>query len=180
VTFLHDHADVSPTPTAPPRSPCRPGRRSGGDDDTIVLERIYPGLLRYAAMVCPCEDDPEDLVQDALLRTLGSGPLRRLTNPSAYLKRSISNLAANRRRRLGRWRAKVGRIAPCEAGPASYPSDLSFLQPLSPCDRTVLYLAEVEGWTGREIAERLDLTENSVQLRRSRGRSALRVHLRTS
>jgi hypothetical protein len=37
--------------------------------------------------------DPDDLVQEAFLRILRKGPLRRLDNPGADLRRTIVNIA---------------------------------------------------------------------------------------
>jgi len=39
-----------------------------GDND--LIEEIYPALHRFAAVVAPRGDDPDDLVQEALVRTL--------------------------------------------------------------------------------------------------------------
>lgn len=46
--------------------------------------------------------EPDDLVQEALVRTLRKGPISDLDNPLAYLRTTIANLASNQRRSLGR------------------------------------------------------------------------------
>jgi RNA polymerase sigma factor (sigma-70 family) len=48
---------------------------------------------------------------------------------------------------------------------------------LSPVDRTIVLLADGEGWKGPEIAAAVDLTHNAVRLRLSRGRKRLREAL---
>jgi RNA polymerase sigma-70 factor (ECF subfamily) len=48
---------------------------------------------------------------------------------------------------------------------------------LSPEDRTIVLLAEGEGWTGPEIAERTELSPGAVRVRLSRARAKLREYL---
>ncbi len=144
------------------------------DDDRQVFAELYPHLRAFAAVVAPIEDDPDDLVQEALTRTLAAGPLVRLDNPRAYLCRAIANLASNRRRRLGTWRRVRRRLPTGDAVEPHYPSDLADLDHLEPLDRAVLYLADVEGETAGAIGALLGLTENAVRLRASRARRNLR------
>src|SRR5688572_13795557 len=61
--------------------------------DVEVLRAIYPGLRRFAAAWAPLEVDPDDLLQEAIARTLAAGPLARLDNPGAYLRTVIANVA---------------------------------------------------------------------------------------
>lgn len=90
--------------------------------------------------------DPDDLVQEALARALRTRTLAELANPGAYVRRTIVNLAANERRRLGRGRRALHRVgATATAEPPTYPSDIGDLLQLEPTARVVLYLAEVEG-----------------------------------
>jgi DNA-directed RNA polymerase specialized sigma24 family protein len=42
-----------------------------GDDE--LFRALYPGLRRFAAAVGPLEVDPDDLVQDALVRCCVGG-----------------------------------------------------------------------------------------------------------
>jgi RNA polymerase sigma factor (sigma-70 family) len=147
------------------------------EDESALFRRIYPGLRAFAAVVAPAEDDPDDLVQEALARLLRTTSLSQLDNPNAYLRRSITHLASNRRRSMGRWRRAMTRVVGEREQPASYPSDVSFLEHLAPQDRAVLYLTEVEGWSSAEAGLILGLGENAVNLRRSRSRAKLRDHL---
>lgn len=144
------------------------------EDDRAVFAELYPRLRAFAAVVSPLEDDPDDLVQEALTRTLEGGSFQRLENPGAYLRRTITNLASNRRRRLGNWRRVRRRLEVVEETKPDYPSDLGDLDALSPLDRAVLYLTDVEGWRASDIGELLDLGENAVRLRASRSRRRLR------
>lgn len=147
--------------------------------DAEIFRELYGGLRAYAAVVGPREDEPDDLVQDALANVLRSTSLSDLDNPGAYLRRTIANLASNRRRKLGRWRGAVVRLRPEAGHTESYPSDVSFLDELNSTDRAVLYLTEVEGRSGADVAGILELSENAVHLRLSRSRAKLKDQLRS-
>lgn len=77
--------------------------------DEAVFAGLYPELRRFAAVASPVELDPDDLVQDALERTLRRQSLASLANPKAYLFRVMLNLASNQRRGLMRGRLPVSR-----------------------------------------------------------------------
>jgi DNA-directed RNA polymerase specialized sigma24 family protein len=152
--------------------------RSGiGDDERVLIRDLYPSLRRFAAVVGPAEVDPDDLVQDALVRVLGSGSLARLDNPAAYLRRTMVNLASNHRRRLGRKHRALNRVVVPDSYQPSYPSDVAELLRLSPRSRAVLYLTSVEGRSFAEVAEVLDCSEASARAAASRGRRKLRTVL---
>lgn len=135
----------------------------------------YPGLRRFAAVTGPAEVDPDDLVQEALTRTMRTRHLGELDDPGAYVRRTIVNLAANERRRLGRRRRALRRVEAATATePTAYPSDIDDLLQLEPTTRAVLYLAEVEGRPFAEIGELLGLSETAARSQASRGRRRLR------
>src|SRR2546421_7043445 len=98
------------------------------EDDEAVFERIYPSLRRFAAVTGSADVDPDDLVQEAVARTLRRHTLAELDDPGAYLRRAIVNLAANRRRGLARWRLALARLdRDDDSRPAEYASDLTDL-----------------------------------------------------
>lgn len=66
--------------------------------------------MRFAASLVGA-DDADDVVSDAVVRTLRRGPLASLDNPRAYLMQSVLNTARDRRRRLTRERAAIARQA---------------------------------------------------------------------
>jgi DNA-directed RNA polymerase specialized sigma24 family protein len=159
------------------------GGGDGGDHVAVVVTddelfgRLYPALRRFAAVVAPPETDPDDLVQEAVGRALRRGPLTALDNPGGYLRRAIVNLAANERRRLGRWRRARHRVTPGEGAlgeSASYPSDVADLLRLPPATRAALWLVDVEGRSFDEVAELLGSTADALRARASRARRALR------
>lgn len=146
-------------------------------DDTDLIRDLYPQLRRFAAVVGPSEVDPDDLVQEALVKTIRRQPLGALEYPSSYLWKVIANLATDHRRSLGRRRRALNRIGPPEPEYPHYPSDLDELDRLTPRARAVLYLREVDRYSYAEIAEILDGDEASLRRTASRARHRLRKAL---
>ena len=146
--------------------------------DSELFEELYPGLRRFAAAIGPIETDPDDLVQEAVARTLRQHRLIDLDDAGAYLRRTIANLASNQRRGFARWRVAIGRVASTEEGRlAEYDSDLADLMRVAPEHRAVLYLVEVEDRPYAEVAELLGITEEAARARASRARRQLRIEM---
>ena len=143
-------------------------------DDTALIRDLYPKLRRFASVVGAAEVDPDDLVQEALAKTIRRQPLSALEHPSAYLWQVINRLATDNRRRLGRQRRALDRIGPPELDYPRYPSDIGELELLTPKARAVLYLREVDGYSYAEIARLLDSNEASLRRTASRARRRLR------
>lgn len=143
--------------------------------DFEVFEQLYPKLRRFAAVVADLDVDPDDLVQDALVATIARHDLATLDSPQAYLKRSILNVASNKRRRAGRLRGILPRLATDASVTDHYPSDLSLLDHLGQLDRAVIYLADVERLPHDDIAKELGLSAAAVRKRASRARTQLRA-----
>jgi RNA polymerase sigma factor (sigma-70 family) len=141
-----------------------------------LLIRLYPTLRRFAAVVAPAEIAPDDLVQDALVAVLGRGPVSGVDDLGAYLRRSMLNLAANHRRRLGRSRRAMNRVGADATLTAAdhYPSDLDDLAALRPEARAVLYMQHVEGMSTQSIADELGLGHAAVRQMAVRARRTLR------
>lgn len=127
--------------------------------ESAIFSQLYPRLRRFAAVAGPVEVDPDDIVQDALERTLRQSSLASLDNPYAYLCRVVLNLSSNHRRRLAVRRRALWRLVKDDVDVPSYPSDVEMLLALSGRDRTILYLREVEGYKHAEIAELLGVSE---------------------
>ena len=148
----------------------------GAAGDEAIFRSIYPALHRLACVVCPAERDPEDLVQEALVRTLRQGPLSDLRAPLAYLRRAVVNLAANERRSLGRLRRAAPRLAVVDEGEApAYPSDVALLLELPPLDRAAVFLSAIEGRTAEHIGEVLGCSPEAARTRVSRANKRLRT-----
>jgi DNA-directed RNA polymerase specialized sigma24 family protein len=147
-------------------------------DDETVLAGIYPELRRFAGAVAPPDVDPEDLLQEALARTIRRTALAALDRPDVYLRTVLVRLAANHRRGWARARARLAAIGPPSNGSFdTYPSDLDELARLPAETRAVLWLRVVEQRSYAEIAEILGATEASSRARASRGIRQLRHDL---
>lgn len=147
------------------------------EEEAELFRRLYPGLRRLAGACAPVGVGPDDLVQEAVARTLRRGPLTDLDHPEAYLRRSIVNLAANGRRTSLRRDRALRRHGVADAESDHYPSDLTELRRLDPLDRAVLYLSEVERRPFDEVAGILGTTEAAARQLASRARRRLRVDL---
>lgn len=121
--------------------------------------------------------EPDDLVQEALMRTLRRGPISDLDNPLAYLRRTIVNLASNQRRSLGRRRKALNRLVTEEGWLPSYPTDIEAILDLPPRQRAVLYLVEVENVPYGEVAEQLGMTAGAARAMATRARKTARAAL---
>lgn len=143
------------------------------------FETLYPALRRFAAVCADTGTDPDDLVQDALVAFLRRRP-GHVRNPEAYLRRSVLNASLNRRRQR-KAHPTVG-LADLEAPeqPDELPSDtITLLQALTPNERAVLYLVDVEGHSAAEAADVLSISAVAVRARVSRARRAARKVLQS-
>ena len=138
--------------------------------------RLYPDLRRFAASLCDFDDDPDDLLQEALTRVIRRGELDDIDNLDAYIRHVIVNLRLNRRRLAVRQKRLRQRVKPDVRHVAEpvYPSDLEILLTLRPIDRVIVLLVDVEGWSFAEVAALLGRPEPSIRLRATRARRALR------
>jgi len=144
-------------------------------NDEELFETLYQQVWRFAAVVATPGTDPDDLVQEALVRTLARRELADLDAPVPYLRKAVLNVVVDNQRRASRWRGVVRRLPDRSTQLDEFPSDLADLEHLSPVDRGVLYLTEIEGHSQAEAATMLGLTHDAVRLRASRARRRLRV-----
>ncbi|HEY5012152.1 MAG TPA: sigma-70 family RNA polymerase sigma factor [Acidimicrobiia bacterium] len=142
-----------------------------------VLTDLYPGLLRFAAVVGNADTEPSDLVQEAVLRTIRLHPALDFDDPGAYLRRAILNAAKNQSRGAARHRLLMHRLVAEPTAAASFPSDLEDLLRLAPETRALLYLTVVDGHTHAEAAAIVGCTESAARARSSRGLRRLRAQL---
>ena len=119
--------------------------------------------------------EPDDLVQEALVRRLRKGPISELDNPLAFLRKTIVNLASNQRRSLGRKRKALGRLSSEEGWSPSYPADIEAILDLPPRQRAILYLVEVEDVPYAEAAEQLGMTTVAARAMANRARKRARA-----
>ncbi|MFG3226520.1 RNA polymerase sigma-70 factor [Kitasatospora sp. NPDC048194] len=130
--------------------------------------------------------DAEDLVQDTWLRwSRVTGPV---ASPSAFLARTVTNLALNRldsaavRREsyVGPWLPEPLVTEPDATGDVERAETVSLallvvLESLSPLERAVFVLKEAFGFSYQEIAEALDRTEAACRQVGSRARAHVRA-----
>ena len=154
------------------------GREPVHTGDEALFESLYPGLRRWAAATGPADLDPDDLVQEAVARTLRHHALIELDDAGAYLRRAIVTIAANHQRGMARWRRALTRSGRDSEGRGpEYASDLADLLRVSPGARAVLYLVEVEGESYAEAAAALGISEDAARARASRARRQLRIDI---
>jgi RNA polymerase sigma factor (sigma-70 family) len=153
------------------------GSKRGGDDADVFVA-MYPALRRFAGAVRPVGVEADDLVQEALARTLAVRSLGELDHPVAYLRTVIVRVAINEERSKRRSAARAARIADRESERADeYPSDLADLWRVSAKQRAVLFLTVVEGCSYQDAADAVGCTEPAARQMASRALRSLREHI---
>lgn len=156
-----------------------PALPSNSDLTDHALRQIYPRLRRFAAVVAPIEVGPDDLLQEAFERLFAHDAVH-VVHVEAYMRQIIVRAASNHRRRLGRLRGVLDRIAHQRSTNyvnPTYPSDLAILERLTPTARAVLYLHEVEDLAFEAIAEQLGMSASAAKQAAVRARRQLRNHI---
>jgi len=158
-------------------------RISQGETDAVgeLYERYAPMLLSFARRID--HQEAEDIVQTVFMRTLHLAAKFDLQAPSArsWLYAITARVAMERRKSLRRFQQALTRLA-TQGLPASEPvidvrRDLrEGLARLSTAKRTVLVLAEVEGFSCEEIAAMLDVPIGTVWTRLHHARRDLRSY----
>jgi RNA polymerase sigma-70 factor (ECF subfamily) len=154
-----------------------------------LVRRHLPGALVAAERLLGDRADAEDLVQDAFLRALDRLPLLDPNRPfGPWFFTLLRNLGINQ------LRAKRVRHTEPELLDAASPDVLpdeemeraevrerfdAALAALTPRQREIVMLFEVEGWKGAEIAEHLGLTPENVRWHLHQAKKSLRVSLST-
>ena len=139
---------------------------------------LYGRLRRFAGVVRPWTMEADDLVQEALARTLASRRLSELEWPEAYLRRAILRVALNEQRGRRRFLSRLSRLGSSSNVVADeYPSDLRDLTALSPRVRAVLYLHVVEDLSYDDVASTLGCRPEAARKAGSRGLGVLRAAL---
>jgi len=188
-----------------------PGTIAGADPDSELVAQWQAGdlaafeclvrrherrVFRLLYRMLGSREEAEDATQEAFLSLHRHGHrFRREARFSTFLYRVAANAALNRRRSLGRARARIeelGRRQLVEAEPPSLAPDpeaaahgVQVQQAVQeallrlPRDlRMAVVLFDIEGRAYKEIADVLGVPEGTVKSRIHRGRSALRESLR--
>jgi len=139
--------------------------------------KAAPALRSYIARSCGSWDLAEDIMQEAFLRFLRTAPSNMEEHAmKGYMYRTADTLLIDhwrREKRAKRWSLET--IFRPEQSPDSDPSDnmSEAFRELKPQQRSLLWLAYVEGFDHREIAEAAGVQENSVKVLLFRARKAL-------
>jgi RNA polymerase sigma-70 factor, ECF subfamily len=138
---------------------------------------LYPALRRFAAAIRPPGIEPDDLVQEALARTLAGRTLGSIEEPGAYLRTAMTRVAINLARGTRRSEARMQRHGAPDDVVDVYPSDLDDLMRTEPRARAVLFLTVIEHHTYREAAEIVGCSEPAARQLASRALRSLRAEL---
>jgi RNA polymerase sigma factor (sigma-70 family) len=163
------------------------------DPDFEALYRDnYAFVWRCARRMCVAESEVEDVVQDVFV--IAYRRRERLApgvKPSTWLFGILRNVVRNRARGRGRRLRRVKAFAEqvdarerqrrrleTALGERFLAGDLlaGFLRELDEGQRAVFVLAELEGYTGREIAEALGINPNTAHSRLRLARRAFCAH----
>jgi RNA polymerase sigma-70 factor (ECF subfamily) len=146
----------------------------------VLYDRHAPGLMRFAQRVDPQEY--EDLLQITFMRVarLAERFDGRSASARAWLFAIMTRIAQERSRSLRRFTAALSRLADLphrrEMPAPETASDLErALSRISTAKRTVLLLAEIEGFTCDEIAAMLGIPVGTVWTRLHHARKELRA-----
>lgn len=143
-------------------------RQPSGDS----IEALYKPLRRFAAIVAPLDVEPDDLLQEAVVRAAQLRPLGAYENLAAYLRVAMLNLVRSEARHRVLFesvRTRLHRDAVTDP-----PSDLSILDMLKPVDRALVFMVDVEGFTFAEASEAVGLSQAAARQRTVRARRRLR------
>lgn len=161
-----------------------------------LVKRHQARIFRMLYRMLGTREEAEDATQEAFLSLHRHGHrFRREARFSTFLYRVAANAALNRRRTLGRARAREQElairqsmgadlpVAPRDPEGAAGATEVqervqAALQTLPNDLRLAVILFDLEGQPYRDIAEALEIPEGTVKSRIHRGRQALRKQLR--
>jgi RNA polymerase sigma factor (sigma-70 family) len=149
------------------------------------FEEFYAATMRplrsYICRVASSETIADDILQESYIRLLSAPPMREAQRKS-YLYRVATNLIMDHRRAESRKRRWWQRSAPLDHSTDARLDLTSDMQQLfariSVQERSLLWLAYVEGAEHWEIAEILNLKEKSVRVLLHRARRRMESILR--
>ena len=147
----------------------------GTNTDEEIYAKYADDLVRFA-MGLVGRSDAQDVVSEAVLRSISSKSWPRVTNHRAYLYRAVLNATRNAHRdRQRRW-AKESRAASTDPGyvPEYRPEILRAVKTLSVRQRAVVVLNYWEDLHPQDIANRLGISEGAVRRHLARARSKLK------
>lgn len=168
-----------PNRSARPAAAQEPAQQDGASDDIVSY---IPSLRAFARSLCRRDQDPDDLVQETLLRAIEyAHRYRPGTNMRAWLFRIMRSRFYNNIHRVKR---ETTGAAECASAlpqtPPSQESSLQFTEMVAVLEqmpshyRSALVLVTVLGESYASAAEILDCDIGTIKSRISRARSMLR------
>jgi RNA polymerase sigma-70 factor (sigma-E family) len=155
-----------------------PETDGGGAEFAEFVGGSLPALLRFGYVLTGSPQEAEDLVQDALAKSLRRWRRVRADNPVAYTRRVMINTHVTRWRRWGA-RVRLGDVPEAaDDGGLRRGEDWDALRRalahLPPRQRAVLVLRYLEDLPDTTIAALLGCTAGTVRSQAARGLAALR------
>lgn len=149
------------------------------EDALVYRDHLHNWLLQRFSLV----DDPEDIVQEAYVRLVKCSRTGPIVNARAFLFVTARNLALNRIRRIGYEQGSpLLADSRFEHADTAVPSPqqaacnneavallMEAIRKLPPRCRKVFTLRKIYGLSQREIAERLGISINTVQVQGVQG-----------
>lgn len=144
----------------------------------IFYEKTAPALRAYAIRSCGSVDVADDLVQESFLRFLQSAPAESFSEAKmrGYLYRTLERLIVDRWRRLQHERPLETGGTPELQAPDTREGNWDVKHAFAQLDqkqRSLLWLAYVEGFDHKEIAATTGIKQRSVKVLLFRARQKL-------
>ena len=153
--------------------------RSAQAGDALAMSRLLDVLVPYVGRICApiALGSAQDAAQEALIQVLRD--LRALRDPGAlrsWVRRIATREAVRHAQRSRRDAGEdgAGRELPASGSPDLTADVRSTLQALSPQQRAILVLRDLEGFSEEEAAELLGVARGTAKSRLSRARGAVR------
>jgi len=145
---------------------------AGGESLEDLYRRCRPGLVRLAHLLTGSATAAEDVVHDAFIgfaRTKSA-----VTDPAAYLRRSVVNLSTNVHRRTARERRHLASVTEVIVGPADVDETWQLVRQLPPRQRAVLVLRFYLDLSEAETARLLGCKPGTVKSSTARALAKLK------
>ena len=150
----------------------------------ILVDNYYTDIFRYAYWLCKSRQQAEDLVQETFLRAWRA--LDNLQNPAAAKAWLFTILRRENARLYEKYRPELDDIDDYSIPDTNHSEPdqemeremlLKAMSSLEPEYKEPLMLQVIGGFSGQEIAEMLDLNNNTVMTRLFRARNKLKQDL---
>ena len=145
--------------------------------ENIFVKKRLDFMFRLACSILGRSDEAQDMMQDVAERILRrQDSMEDVGNIDAFITRSVRNACIDRLRRRKDTTPKIPEV-PDSKSPDRW-SDRQLvhraLARLPEKQRLAIHLKDIEGYSGKEIADILETDETNVRTILSRGRRALR------